>query len=798
LGLGLSAFLASEWRSSLLSTNKKAFDTTATDVSASLKLTVDSSVSQTRTLSAIATLEPNAGDSRYLDWYQQLKRKGAALAGVSSAIIAVVPASGLAAFRKQVESDPAFRALLKGVFRIIPSGARPIYCLARAEVGETRATSLYPPLLDYCASVIPGLGRSPLAALIETATGTGLTIVAPIPGTGLVAVGEAVYRPGASLATVAARRSAVTDIVGTSFVGTALVRPALAGRRDVSLALYHRNVGGSLELVGRAGATVGYRRPVYAQRAYLGEGWYAVVSGTTPGPSSADLQGAVLLGFGTLVTLLLLALYRVLSRSRARAWHLVGERTGELEYRSLHDPLTDLPNRTLVIDRAAQILERARRLDVPITALFVDIDDFKQINDRYGHRVGDEVLHQVGARLKAVLRSSDTVGRLGGDEFVMLVDAVGLEVTPERVAERILEMLRQPITLKERPPLSITVSIGIATGLPASAEDLMQDADLALYKAKATGKDGYAEFKSEMQVAAQDRIHLEMDLARAQEAGELSIVYQPILELETERVVGVEALLRWRHPSAGAISPNVFIPVAEETGLIVPIGRWVLEQACLQGAGWRRMGYALELSVNVSARQLERREFVAEVRSAIKDSGLDPKALTLEITETILMRNPDVTVELLKSLKALGVRIAVDDFGTGYSSLAYLRQFPVDSLKIDRTFVTNLAVSGEARALTQTLIRLGKALGLQTLAEGVEHHSQVRELQREGCDLAQGFLFARPLSAAALELHLHENPGPIGTAAEIHRRHVSEVEANGARARDEPRPSPNTVKAKTA
>ncbi len=469
-----------------------------------------------------------------------------------------------------------------------------------------------------------------------------------------------------------------------------------------------------------------------------------------------------MLGLGLLVTVLVLLLYLVLARSRRRAWGLVGEKTGELEYRALHDPLTDLPNRSLVLDRADQLLARARRLDCPVTALFVDIDDFKQINDRFGHRAGDEVLRQVGARMKTVLRESDTVGRLSGDEFVMLVDSAGLDVASELVAERILDVLRQPIELPS-PALStvaITASIGIASGQAVSAEDLLGDADLALYKAKAAGKDGYALFESAMQTAAQDRMHLEMDLAEALEAGQLFLAYQPMFDLRDERVVGVEALLRWRHPRNGVIAPDVFIPIAEENGLIIRIGRWVLEQACARGAAWQRIGHPLNIAVNVSARQLERREFVEEVRSALEHSGLDPSTLTLEITETVLMRKPDATVNLLTELKALGVRIAVDDFGTGYSSLAYLRQFPVDLLKIDRTFITGLALSGEAQALAHTLIRLGQALGLQTLAEGVEHADQVRELRREGCDLVQGFLFARPLAPEAVGELLEGKPVP--------------------------------------
>lgn len=474
------------------------------------------------------------------------------------------------------------------------------------------------------------------------------------------------------------------------------------------------------------------------------------MTATTDRSVSIDAQG---LCARLLITILGFLLYRVLSRSRRRAWGLVGEKTDELAYHALHDRLTDLPNRGLVLDRAEQILARARLQDVPVTALFVDIDGFRQINDRFGRRTGDEVLRQVAMRLKTILRDNDTVGRLGGDEFVMLVDSLGLNAIPELLAERILDVVRRPIELPgpARPPVSVTASIGIVTGRPASAEELMGDADLALHKAKAAGKEGYVKFESAMQTAAQDRIHLEMDLADALAAEQFFLVYQPMLDLENEQVVGVEALLRWRHPTGGVIAPDVFIPLAEGNGSIVPIGRWVLEEACSQSAAWHRKGHLLNISVNVSARQLERREFIEEVRTALHDSGLDPAALTLEITETVLMRKPEETACLLTELKALGVRIAVDDFGTGYSSLAYLRQFPVDSLKIDRTFITGLTLSREAHALTHALIQLGKALGLQTHAEGVEYHSQVRELQREGCDLAQGFLFARPLASDAVE-----------------------------------------------
>jgi diguanylate cyclase (GGDEF)-like protein len=759
VGLSASTFLAFEWRAGALEANRKSFASTAADLSSSLGSRLKSNLSLTRAVRSIATMEPQASETRFTQWYHQLQRGTTTSTDVVAVLIQPIAASRLAAFKSQAEGDPAFRAILGRSFQILPPGRRQVYCLTRAIVGNARAISLYPGLLDYCAPVLSYVGRSPVASLAALATDTGAFVATSVPGYGrrsMVAVGAAVYRLGAPLQTAAERRRAFTGSVGTTFDGGALVKGVLGARPTLRISLDHQNPGGRIESLSHAGAIQRGRSGARSERILLPQGWSVGVSGTAEHPIAANSRAVLALGLGALITALAYLLYHVLSRSRERAWGLVGERTGELEHSTLHDPLTDLPNRELVLDRAEQILARARRLGVPATALFMDIDDFKQINDRHGHQVGDEVLRQVAARLRSVLRENDTVGRLGGDEFVMLVDSVGFDATPDLLAERVLDVLRQPIELPGQAAVTATASIGIATGMPGTAENLMQDADLALYKAKALGKDRYALFESAMHIAAQDRIHLEMDLGEALVNGELFLVYQPMLDLETERVVGVEALLRWQHPRDGVIAPDDFIPIAEESGLIVPIGRWVLEQACTQGAAWHAKGHTMGVSVNVSTRQLERFAFAAEVRQALHTSGLEPEMLTLEITETVLMRRPDVTARLLGDLKTLGVRIAVDDFGTGYSSLAYLRQFPVDSLKIDRTFITSLARSGEAQALAHTLIQLGKALGLETLAEGVEDRDQVVALQREGCDLAQGYLFARPLTASALERFLED------------------------------------------
>ena len=429
----------------------------------------------------------------------------------------------------------------------------------------------------------------------------------------------------------------------------------------------------------------------------------------------------------------------------------------QIRHQALHDALTGLPNRALILDRTEQLLARGRRDHVPVAALFIDLDGFKEINDTLGHATGDQLLRAVAARLGTAIRESDTLARLGGDEFVVLVDCGDLDAGPDLVAERLLDVLREPFVLEGRPetPLTITASIGIANALDrGSAGDLLRDADVALYQAKDAGKDRAVVFAPEMQTVVRDRLALGIDLRHALEDGQFFLVYQPILDLQGGAVTGVEALLRWRHPERGVVLPDGFIPALEQSGLIVEVGSWVLTEACRQTAEWRAGGHELDVSVNVSARQLEADGLAGDVARALAASGLPADALILEITETTIMQDTDATIGRLTALKAIGVRLAVDDFGTGYSSLAYLRKFPVDALKIDRSFINAVAESPEAAALIHTLVHLGKALGLATFAEGIEDTDQFDRLRIEDCDSGQGFLFARPLTVGDLELFL--------------------------------------------
>jgi diguanylate cyclase (GGDEF)-like protein len=435
----------------------------------------------------------------------------------------------------------------------------------------------------------------------------------------------------------------------------------------------------------------------------------------------------------------------------------LGRRQEELAFMATHDALTGLPNRTLIVDRLEQMLLRARHSNTPVAALFIDLDNFKAINDTLGHGAGDELLKAVAARLDGIVRDVDALGRLGGDEFVVVAGDMSLMAGPELVAERLLDALKEPVKLgDEETCVTVTASVGIATGDRASAGELLRDADIAMYRAKWAGRNRFVVFECGMADAVQSRMELEMDLRVALENDEFFLAFQPTFNLQDMSPTGLEALIRWNSPTRGIVQPDDFIPLLEETGLITEIGRWVLQRACAQGAEWRDAGYPVGMAVNVSARQLDSDAIVADVQHALSESGLGPSALTLEITETTLMRDAEDTVRRLTAIKALGVRVAIDDFGTGYSSLAHLRQFPVDALKIDRSFISGVRDNLEGESLIRTLVQLGKALSIETIAEGIEQPNELSLLQNENCDGGQGFLFARPLDAQGTEAFLAE------------------------------------------
>ncbi|MEO8922176.1 MAG: EAL domain-containing protein, partial [Caldimonas sp.] len=426
-----------------------------------------------------------------------------------------------------------------------------------------------------------------------------------------------------------------------------------------------------------------------------------------------------------------------------------------LTHQASHDPLTNLANRTLFKQRVEVALQRARNRD-QVVVMFLDVDNFKAVNDSAGHSAGDQLLVVAASRLLNATRGSDTVARFGGDEFAILLENVRDDDEARIVADRITRTMKQPIQVGEES-VTTGVSIGIARlhNDGDGADELIRNADVAMYTAKGSGKGRYQFFEPAMHTAVVDRVELETDLRRAVAAPATSFVlhYQSLVKLETNATVGVEALVRWMHPRRGELQPSEFITVAEETGLIVPLGRWVLREACRQAFAWWNDlpdEDAMSMAVNISGRQLQDPSFVADVAEALADSGLPPSRLVLEITETVIMHRTEVMMGRLTELKTLGVHLAIDDFGTGYSSLSYLQQFPIDIIKIDRAFIEGMDRDPAGAALTRTIIGLGWTLGLSTVAEGVEHASQRETLAELGCGAAQGLLFARPVAAACV------------------------------------------------
>jgi diguanylate cyclase (GGDEF)-like protein len=421
-----------------------------------------------------------------------------------------------------------------------------------------------------------------------------------------------------------------------------------------------------------------------------------------------------------------------------------------LEYQALHDPLTRLPNRTLFTDRLKQALRRAKRREGEIAILFADLDNFKVINDSLGHEMGDSLLVAVSRRLRALLRPEDTVARLGGDEFVFLLedtDAAGAV----HVAERIAEELLKPLSIGERQ-LFVTTSIGVALGGgdERQAADLLRDADLAMYRAKNSGKARLAVFEETMNARALERLELEHGLRRAIEKRELTVHYQPQVRIESGEIMGFEALVRWNHPERGLLLPGEFVPLAEETGLIVSIGEQVLEVACRQAQKWRELNPSappVTVCVNLSARQFREPELTKTVARTLEATSLDPRCLFLEITESTAMGDAVATAASLEELHRLGVRAIIDDFGTGYSSLSYLERFSVDYVKIDSSFVRGLNDDPGAAILVSGVIRLMHALNLEVIAEGVETVEQLQWLREMSCDMAQGYLLSGALTA---------------------------------------------------
>jgi diguanylate cyclase (GGDEF)-like protein len=725
---------------------------TSAEIVARLGLSIQHEQDLVVSTSAFVVTDPNASDAQFVAWLrsEHALARYPELEGIGHSVI--VPAHELAQFAARAVKAPSFPLAARGTFSVVPAGLRPFYCLSVGSLARPAQTTL-PAGFDYCAN-------GPIGAASLTSRNSGQAAYVPIRSgkTTLLSVLDPVYRGGATPPTVAARHREFLGWVGMSLSPDLLLADALQGRSETALTFrYH---AGPWNAVFHSGRVPTGARPTTTT---LGDGWtvetFAVVAG---GGVFVNGDAFALLVGGIALSVLLALLVFVLGTSRVRAIGLVSERTGELRHQALHDGLTGLANRVLIMDRIEQLLARNRRAGTDGAALFIDLDEFKNVNDTLGHEAGDQLLVAVASRMRSTLRDADTIGRMGGDEFVVLIDGGDLAVAPYLVAERLLDVMRQPFELTAaRTPLTVNTSIGVAVGDRATGGELLRDADVALYEAKASGKNRYQLFHPAMQTSISHRVELEFDLRSALTDEQFFLVYQPIYNLADLTVVGVEALLRWQHPTNGLMRPDEFIPILEQTGEIREVGRWVLNEACRQMVAWRGRGDILDLSVNVSGVQLDSPAIVEHIHEALTNTGLDPAALIIEVTETALMRDAQATAAQLQAIKDLGVRIAVDDFGTGYSSLAYLQQFPVDSLKIDRMFTEAIATSPESKALIGTLVQLGRDLGLTTLAEGVETPTQLDHLRASKVNEIQGFLLSKPLDAQKFEREILVPTRPI-------------------------------------
>lgn len=672
----------------------------------------------------------SAGEfERWAKWAQMLRRYPEL---EQLGAVRLVHASELASFGVR----PAARTR---PLAIVPAGTRPYYCLAVASLAR-HAGEAPPAGLDYCATR-PSLLHSRDSGLSHY---TGLTA----GGMGVLEAMTPVYRGNQPPARLLGRQGAFVGWLRELFSPSVLVREALAGHPGVAVRLSFHSATANVAFLGRTP-----RQGAPSTTVELHNGWTIESYGV---PVSAgvlsDGNAVALLIVGCVLGVLAGALVFVLGGRRPpRPPRIPQERTAPLE--DLYDRLTGLPNRALMLDRAECMLARAgRQSGLLVGALFIDIDWFEDVNERLGRAAGDQILKIVAERLAGVVRAGDSVGRLGSDEFVLLVESAARGARLDSLARRVVEALHKPFDVEGFGPSFLTASIGVAFGRYSAAEDLLRDAQLALHAAKAAGKDRYTLFNANMRSVIEGRGVLEVELNMALADKQFFVLYEPIFDLSTGKVAGLEALVRWLHPKQGVLGPEDFMPLAEETGLSVPIGRWVLEEACERAAAWNVDGHQVGLTVEVTANQLNRDGFVTDVRRALQQSGIEPAMLTLAIPETIVMRDVAVAVERLEAIKQLGVRIAIDDFGgSGYAYHSDLRRLPLDFLKVDRSSLAASEDEDYRTWLLEAIMIVGRDLSLTVIAKGIETVEQMSALQAMGCTMAQGELMGKPVPASSID-----------------------------------------------
>lgn len=631
--------------------------------------------------------------------------------------------------------------------RITPAGEPPecamVAQLVRRSAGGSVASAghcaLTPGLLSIRDS---GLSRY---ASVSSGRSKALGVLTPV------------YRGGVVPSTVAGRRAAFVGWLREVLQPRAVLAQALRGHANSAVRLRYR--AGSSNLVFASGKP---QPDAQSRTTNLQNGWTLRSFGPPAGAGVlADANARVLLIAGTALSVLLGLLVFLLGSGRARApapaTAPAGPPPREVPHEDLYDPLTGLPNRALMMDRAQRMLARAgRESGLLIGALFVDIDWFKDVSEKIGKAAGDQLLTIVCKRLEGVVRAQDSVGRLEGDEFVILVESAARGARLESLARRVIEALREPVELDDFGPSFVaTASLGVAFGRYATADDLLRDARLAMYAAKSAGKDRYTVFNANMRSITENRATLEIELNAALQESQFFLLYEPIFDLATRKLAGLEAQIRWGHPTQGIREPEDFIPSAEEMGMIVPIGRWMLEEACRRAAAWNVAGHRVGISIKVSDQQLNREGFATDVRRALQQSGIEPSLLTLEVGETSVMRDVGAAAIRLEEIKRLGVSLAIDDFGSGSAYHSDLRQLPLDFLKVDRSTLAASDDEDYRSWLLEAIIVVGRDLSLSVIAKGVDSVEQMTTLQAMGCAMAQGPFMGRPTPVEAVEALFH-------------------------------------------
>jgi diguanylate cyclase (GGDEF)-like protein len=775
-GILASLIGAARWDSYAVGQQRQHLDTTTNTVAATLSAYLqrdEDLVDVIRATTATGTTTTNAQLEQLFSTIGPNRYPGI----VGLAYVEKVAPGSLKAFDKQVTQDPPLGQPLTEAPTLTPAGARPYYCLTRL-IAASRASiatsvaqpksigaALVPllnPGFDYCDSAFNRLLQSASSSDSAEVARMVPLLEASIPGwsktgaaafvSNLVEVAVPVYATGQPTATAQERESATVGWAAGLIDPQQATAPILESVNGLSIVLTYANPTGTVSRIVTAGQPSA-KQITRAVPLTLSGRWSAVI-GLPPETASPTVQALGVLDIALILTVLLFVLLLRLAAGRARALQLAEDTTVELRHRILHDPLTDLPNRDLVFDRADRMLARAKRDRMPLACFYVDLDNFTAINESLGHRVGDQLLRAIAERLQTTMRASDTLGRVAADQFVVLADSISINEGPDPIARKLLSAFNEPFAgARPGQPLHVSASIGVAWGHRETAAELIRDAGIAVNEAKAQGSGRCVYFEPAMHTAARGRLDLELDLRLAVEQNQFFVVYQPVFRLGDMALSGVEALLRWQHPVRGVVEPTSFISHLEQTGMIITVGRQVLFQACRDAVEWHRRNVPLRVAVNASAHQLATDEYRREVEESLRTSGLEPRFLTIEVTESVLMDDAEAAIRRLHALKALGVRIAIDDFGTGYSSLSYLRQFPVDVLKIDRSFVS-ASHDPQGRALLRTMVQLGHSMGVETVAEGIETESELRILQAEGCASGQGYLMARPMGKDVLWEHL--------------------------------------------